>query len=62
MKNLCYKEVSNSFLVKNIQGIEINITRRNNQVKSITGYKNNEIIEIPKEIIEQIKKDINQAL
>lgn len=62
MKNLGYSSVTKSFLVKNINGIDINITRKPNKVETITGYQNNEVVDIPNEIIEQVKNDIASAL
>lgn len=62
MKELGYQEISKSFLIKKINDIEINITRRNNKIKSITAYKNNEIVDLPQEIFDQVKNDINSCL
>jgi hypothetical protein len=62
MKNLGYNLVAKSFLVKNINGIDINITRRNDQVETITGYQNNEIVSIPNDIINQVQNDIGSSL
>jgi hypothetical protein len=62
MKNLGYNSVSKSFLVKKFDDIEINITRRNGQVESITGYKNNEVVKIPTDILNQVQQDIQQSL
>jgi len=62
MENLGYTSITKSFLVKNINGIDINITRKPNKVETITGYKNNEVVNIPGEIIEQVKNDIASAL
>lgn len=62
MQNIGYLTVSKNFLVKNINGIDINITRKSNMVESITGYKNNNIVDIPTDILEQVKNDITNAL
>lgn len=62
MKNLGYNLVGKDFLVKNINEIDINITRKNNMVTTITAYQQNEIIDIPEEIIQQVKSDINSSL
>ncbi|MFW6015123.1 MAG: hypothetical protein ACOCRK_01645 [bacterium] len=62
MENLGYKQVSKRFLVKNFNGIEINITRNKNEVQSITAYKKNEVVEIPQNILNQVKNEINSCL
>ena len=62
MKELGYKEVSDSFLVKYFDNIQINITRRDNYIEAITGYINNEITAIPDKILLQVEKDIQQSL
>lgn len=62
MLNLGYMPVSKSFLTKNINNFEINITRRNNFVESIIGYQNNDIIELPKEIVIQVENDIKNSI
>lgn len=62
MNNLGYQMVGKVFLVKNINGIDINITKRNNTVESITGYKNDDVIDIPQDILQQVQNDISSAL
>lgn len=62
MKNLGYSNMTKSFLVKNINGIDINITRRNNAVESIVGYQKGEIVPIPEDVLAQVKNDIQQSL
>jgi hypothetical protein len=62
MKNLGYAIISKSFLVKTFGDIEVNITRRNNEVDSMVGYKLNTIIKVPSDIIEKVKIEINQCL
>jgi len=62
MKNLGYFPVSKSFLVKKFNDIAINITRRNDQVESVIGYKNNDIVQIPSDILDKVQQDIQQSL
>ena len=62
MKNLGYNLVGKDFLVKNINEFDINITRKNNIATAITAYQQNGIVDIPEEIIQQIKNDINSSL
>lgn len=54
--------VGKTFLVKNINEFDINITKRDNIVESITGYQNNDIVDIPQEILQQVQNDISSAL
>lgn len=54
--------VGKVFLVKNINGFDINITKRNNTVESITGYQNDDVVDIPQEILQQVQNDISSAL
>lgn len=62
MENLGYQLVGKIFLVKHIGEIDVNITVRGNNIEAIIGYKNNNIIDIPKQILEQTKSDITGAL
>jgi hypothetical protein len=62
MQKLGYNSMSDSFLVKDFGGIQVNITRRNSMVDSITGYQNNEIVEIPEDVVTKVKNDIQQSL
>lgn len=62
MENLGYQLIGKIFLVKHIGNIDINITIRENNIEAITGYKNNNIINIPEQVIEQVKNDIMGAL
>jgi hypothetical protein len=62
MKNLGYDEVSKSFLVKTFGDIQINITRRNGYVESITGYKDNEVTKIPDAVLSEVKNNIQSSL
>lgn len=62
MEELGYESVSDSFLVKNFDNLEVSITRRNNIIESLIGYSNEEIVKIPEHIIIQVKNDINKSL
>ena len=62
MENLGYSFVSKSFLVKNVGEYEVNITRRNNMIDSLTGYQDNNIINLPEDIISEVRTDIQNSL
>lgn len=62
MENLGYRLIARSFLVKKINEIDINITRRNGIIETITGYQNNSLIDIPDDILSEVKNDINNSL
>lgn len=62
MKNLGYNLISKSFLVKNFNGIEINVTQRGKEVESIIGYSNNEVVNIPTAILNEVQGNIKQSL
>lgn len=63
MKALGYNLVSKSFLVKDFGNIQVNITRRNGYVESITGYSgSNEVTQIPNDILQQVQGDIQKSL
>lgn len=57
-----YNEFTQDFLVKQFNDITVNITRNNEEVVAMTGYDNDQnMIEIPNEIIELVKKDITSS-
>lgn len=62
MLNLGYYEVSKRFLAKMFNNLEINISKHSNNVESITAYENGNIVDIPVDILEQVKTDINSSL
>lgn len=62
MHKLGYSDFTNDFLIKNFNSININITRNSSEVVAITGYDNNQqITNIPEEILQQVKQDINES-
>lgn len=62
MQNLGYNAVSKNFLTKTFDNVEVNITKRDNTVNSITAYQDNDIIEIPSSILTQVEQDIASSL
>ena len=57
-----YESFTNSFLVKQFDNVIINITRSNEEVVAITGYNlNQEIIDIPDNLLQQVKNDITDS-
>lgn len=62
MLNLGYYEVSKRFLAKMFNNIEINISRHDNNVESITAYQNGNIVDIPQDILNEVQIDINNSL
>ena len=63
MKNLGYNLIADSFLVKQINDLQINVTRRDNEVTAITGYDlQNEVKTIPQAVINEVQEDINKCI
>ena len=62
MINKGYDNISKSFLNKAFGDIDINITIRDSKVETITAYKNNEITNVPVDILKIVKKDIKICL
>ena len=63
MKNLGYNLIANSFLVKQFDDIQINVTRRDNEVTAITGYDSqSEVKTIPQTVINEVQEDINKCI
>ena len=59
--------MTNNFLVKKVNyqdgEIEINISVAKDQVKTITLYKNSQLVDnVPQEILDQVNNDINSSL
>jgi len=62
MLQLGYSKLTNNFLIKNFNNIEIDISKNNNMINSIMGYDNNKnLIQIPNDIINQVQNDITQS-
>ena len=62
MINLGYYEISKRFLAKMFGDIEINISKHNNNIESITAYQNGNIVDISQDILSQVQTDINSSL
>jgi hypothetical protein len=62
MQNLGYTISAKFLYIKYFDSIEIDVTRKDNQIQSIIGYKNSEIINVPNDILNQVKNDINEAV
>ena len=62
MENIGYDFVSETFFIKRLNNnIELNITYREGQIKSITCYQNDELIEIPENLKQQALTDIQNC-
>ena len=57
-----YSDLTNNFLIKEFDNIEINITRSNDNVSAITGYDNeHNIVDIPNDILNIVQNDISES-
>lgn len=57
-----YSDLTNNFLIKEFDNIEINITRSNDNVSAITGYDNeHNIVDIPNDILNIVQNDIFES-
>lgn len=58
-----YIEMTNRFLIKKFDDIEIDISKTNSNIEYISAYKNSKLLdEIPQDILQQVKEDINSSL
>ena len=57
-----YSDLTNNFLVKQFNDIEINITKSDNNISAITGYDNeHNVIDIPEDVLQMVRQDINES-
>lgn len=62
MINRGYSTFTQDFLVKNIDGITVNIARNNELVSAITAYDENQnVINIPENILSETTRDIEEC-
>lgn len=62
MYELGYEKLSDTFLVKKVGEYTINISISDNKIDAITGYIDNVIVNLPDDIVNNIKKDILQCV
>lgn len=62
MLNLGYSNFTNDVLMKSFDDIIININMTDNVINSIIGYDSDqELVDVPEEIIDLVNKDIDSS-
>jgi hypothetical protein len=62
INDLGYDDFTSNFVVKQFDNIIINITRNNEEIVAITAYnEDQDIIDIPTQILQQVKQDITNS-
>jgi len=56
-----YNDISKSFLNKTFGDITVNITVRDSKVEAITAFKDNEITNVPLDLLKIVKTDIKDS-